>query len=89
MPFEKIVGIIAGLLTSVSMLPQFFKLIKTRDSKNVSLGMLIVLLIGVTGWTYYGVLKKDAIITVTNGFAVLINVLTIIISLKLRRSGKR
>jgi MtN3 and saliva related transmembrane protein len=84
MPFEKIVGIIAGLLTSISMLPQFFKLIKTKDSKNISIGMLIVLLAGVMGWVYYGILKKDLIIIVTNAFAVLINLLTLIFSIKHR-----
>jgi uncharacterized protein with PQ loop repeat len=31
---EKITGIISGMMTSVSMLPQFFKLIKKKDSPS-------------------------------------------------------
>jgi MtN3 and saliva related transmembrane protein len=85
MDFEKIVGIIAGLLTSISMLPQFFKLVKTQESKNISMGMLLVLLTGVAGWIYYGFLRNDWIIIITNAFALLVNFVTMILSIKYRR----
>jgi MtN3 and saliva related transmembrane protein len=85
MDFTKIVGIISGLLTSISMLPQFFKLIKTKDSKNISMGMLVVLLMGVAGWVYYGFLRTDWIIIATNTFAFLVNFVTMILAIKYRR----
>ncbi len=84
MEFEKIVGAVSGLLTSISMLPQFFKLIKTKDCENISTGMLIVLLCGVSGWIYYGFLKNDIIIIVTNALALLVNLFTMILCLKYR-----
>lgn len=85
MPIEKIVGIVAGVLTSVSMLPQFIKLIKKKDSKDIAIGTLVVLITGVAGWVGYGVLRKDIIIIATNAFAFLINVLTIAFALKYRK----
>jgi MtN3 and saliva related transmembrane protein len=85
MEFEKIIGIASGVLTSISMLPQFFKLIKTKESENISMGMLIVLLTGVAGWIYYGFLKNDWIIILTNAFAFLINFVTMILSVKYRK----
>jgi len=85
MQFENAIGIMSGVLTSVSMLPQFFKLIKTKASQNISIGMLLVLLIGVAGWTYYGFLRKDSIISATNAFASLINLLTVILSVRYRK----
>jgi MtN3 and saliva related transmembrane protein len=84
MDLEKIIGIISGLLTSISMLPQFVKLIKTKNSKDISMVTLIVLITGVAGWIYYGSLKKDWIIILTNAFAFLINLCTIILSIKYR-----
>lgn len=88
MELEKIVGIVSGSLTSISMLPQFVKLIKTKDGEDVSIGMLIVLLAGVTGWVYYGLLRNDLIILITNAFAFLINLLTIVLRLKYRGHKK-
>lgn len=85
MDFAKLVGIISGLLTSISMLPQFFKLVKTKESKNISMGMLLVLLTGVAGWIYYGFLRNDWIIVVTNAFALLVNFVTMLLSIKYRR----
>jgi len=85
MDFEKIVGAVSGLLTSISMLPQFFKLIKTKDSENISKGMLIVLLAGIAGWIYYGSLKNDWIIIGTNAFAFLVNFVTMVLSIKFRQ----
>jgi MtN3 and saliva related transmembrane protein len=82
---EKIVGVISGVLTSVSMLPQFFKLIKKKDSKDVSLGMLAVLIAGVGGWIYYGILRSDLIIVLTNSFAFLVNLLTMILAINYRK----
>jgi len=87
MEFEKAIGIISGVLTSISMLPQFFMLIKTKDSNNISVGMLFVLLSGLAGWTYYGFLKNDPIIIATNAFAGLVNLLTIFFSVRYKRSS--
>lgn len=82
---EKIVGVVAGLLTSISMLPQFVKLIKKKDSKDVSIGMLAVLIAGVGAWIYYGILRNDLIIVFTNSFAFLVNVFTLILAINYRK----
>jgi len=81
----KIVGILSGALTSISMIPQFSKLIKKKDSKDISIGMLIVLLLGVAGWTFYGYLRADPILIITNSFSVFIDLLTIILAIKYRK----
>jgi MtN3 and saliva related transmembrane protein len=82
---EKIVGIISGMLTSASMLPQFFKLIKKKDSRDISILMLVVLIAGVSCWVWYGFLKNDLIIIITNAFSVLLNILTLAFALKYRQ----
>ena len=86
MELEKIIGIVSGLLTSASMLPQFAKLVKTKDSENISMGMLLVLLTGVAGWIYYGFLKNDWIIIATNVFAFIVNLVTMILSIRYKKT---
>lgn len=75
MTTENIVGIAAGTLTSMSLLPQLLKIIKEKKGEDVSYIMLGILLLGLGGWVYYGTLKNDLPIIITNSFAILINLL--------------
>jgi MtN3 and saliva related transmembrane protein len=68
-----IIGVAAGVLTAVSMLPQVFKTIKTKKAEHVSPLMLIILICGVSLWVVYGILKNDLPIISTNSFSVLVN----------------
>jgi MtN3 and saliva related transmembrane protein len=78
----QIIGIIAGVFTSVSLLPQLIKIIREKKAKDLSYGMLIVLLIGLGCWIWYGALREDLPIIVTNGFSFLINSLMIVFTIK-------
>ncbi len=69
-----ITGIVAGILTAVSMMPQVIKTIKTKKAEHVSPLMLIILISGVSLWVVYGILKKDLPIIFTNSFSVIVNV---------------
>ncbi len=73
MNFEDLIGLSAGLLTSTAMVPQLTKVLKTRDTENLSVVMILVLIAGVGLWTYYGILKSELPIILSNGFSVLIN----------------
>ena len=64
------------------MLPQLIKLIREKKAKDVSLLMLILLNTGIALWVYYGILREDLPILVTNCFALLVNILTFILSFK-------
>jgi MtN3 and saliva related transmembrane protein len=69
-------GIIAGLLTSISMLPQLIKIIKEKKAKEVSLLMLGVLTTGNTLWAVYGFMRDDWPIIITNGISIVLNSIT-------------
>ena len=70
---ETIIGTIAGILTSVSMIPQLIKVLKEKDVENLSWGMIAVLLTGVSIWVVYGIMKDELPIILSNGFSVLVN----------------
>ncbi|MFH1327695.1 MAG: PQ-loop domain-containing transporter [Candidatus Bathyarchaeota archaeon] len=62
----EVIGIIAGLLTSLSFFPQVFKAYKTRSSTGLSLHFLLVFLVGVMLWTYYGIEASSLAIVFSN-----------------------
>jgi len=70
---ETVIGTIAGILTSVSMIPQLIKVLKEKDVENLSWGMIAVLLTGVSLWVVYGIMKDELPIVLSNGFSVLVN----------------
>lgn len=79
------IGTVAGLLVSGAMLPQLFKLVKTKKADDVSTGMLIVLICGVALWVYYGILKNEIPIIATNAFSCIINGAILFSSIKYKK----
>ena len=79
---EPVIGITAGILTAVSMLPQVIKIMKEKKAENVSLLMLIVLILGLVMWTWYGLKKGDIPIVATNCFSLMLNFILIFLRIK-------
>lgn len=77
-----IVGTIAGILTSISLLPQLIKLIREKKSHDISLFYLIILLAGLAMWVWYGVLRNDVPLIVFNSFSLLLNLAIIVLGIR-------
>ena len=75
---ETTLGIIAGSITSIAMLPQLIKILKEKDSENLSWVTLAILVFGLSLWVYYGFLKDDLPVILSNAFAVVLNVILLI-----------
>jgi MtN3 and saliva related transmembrane protein len=70
---EQIIGFIAGILTTVAVLPQLIKSWKTKKVMDISPFMFVLLLGGVGLWVVYGIIKNDYPIILTNGISFLLN----------------
>jgi MtN3 and saliva related transmembrane protein len=64
-----IIGLIAALFTTVSLLPQLIKVYKTKSTKDISTGMFTLFGVGVLLWFVYGVFVNDLPIIVANSLA--------------------
>lgn len=73
MILENLIGITAGILTSISMLPQLLKVIKEKTVEDLSLPMIIILITGLSLWVWYGIIKNELPIIFSNAFAVIVN----------------
>lgn len=82
MDLPEIVGIVAGVFTAVSLLPQLIKILKEKKVEDLSTGMFVTLVIGLSLWVVYGIMRKDWPIIVTNGFSVIINLIILALSKK-------
>ncbi|HEX6225855.1 MAG TPA: SemiSWEET transporter [Chryseolinea sp.] len=77
--FTEIIGIAAGICTGVSLLPQIIKMVREKKAHDISLFYLLVLLLGLSLWTYYGILKNDIPIIATNAFSMVLNMTMIVL----------
>jgi MtN3 and saliva related transmembrane protein len=74
MNYLEIVGIIAGVATTGSFIPQAYKVYKTKKTQDLSAGMFLLLNCGLVLWIIYGIqLQAVPIITA--------NVVTLILAL--------
>lgn len=66
MEINTIVGLSAAACSTFSFLPQVVKVIKTKQTQDLSLGMYLVLTLGVILWLIYGLLMNDLPVIVAN-----------------------
>lgn len=59
-------GYIAGFITVAAFLPQVFRILRTRQTKDLSLGMFALLMTAGSLWMVYGFLNRDWPVVVTN-----------------------
>lgn len=83
------VGIVAGVFTAVSLLPQLIKLIRTKKAEDLSLFYLVILFIGLGLWIWYGFMREDVPIIATNIFSLSINTLIIVLGVRYKAKNKK
>lgn len=69
MNFITILGLIAAVCTTTSLMPQTIKIIKTKHTKDLSLGMYILMVAGVLLWLIYGIILKNLPLIAANGIS--------------------
>ncbi len=76
------IGLLAGLLTTASLIPQALKIWKSKSAKDISLKMFAAFSAGVALWLVYGILQKEIPIILWN--AVSLVLAGAILAMKLR-----
>ena len=77
-----LIGIFAGVLTTISFLPQVVRVIRTKSTRDISFGMYLIFSTGVFLWFVYGVLIGSLPVILANGITFLLA--TVILILKIR-----
>jgi MtN3 and saliva related transmembrane protein len=80
-----LLGLVAGMLTTVGFVPQIIKGYNTKRMDDVSLFMPILLSVGMALWLSYGLVRNDLAIIFWNAVALLFNLAIVVFKLKYRR----
>lgn len=89
MDLISIIGIGASICTATASIPQLVKIIRCKKADDISLIMLLVLIIGLGLWVFYGFLKKDIILMVANVIPFVMNTLIVIFSFRYKNSKNK
>lgn len=82
MSLNTIIGLLACFLTTGAFLPQIIKTIKTKETKDISLSMYIIYVIGVIVWFVYGFMIHETAILVGNTFSFIFGMIMLIMKIK-------
>lgn len=77
-----IIGLLAATCTTTSFIPQIVKSVKTKNTKDLSLRMYLILAMGTLLWSIYGILNKSLPIIIANTIALSFSL--IILALKFK-----
>jgi MtN3 and saliva related transmembrane protein len=77
-----IIGLAAGVFTTISFLPQVIKAWKSKSTRDISIGMYIVLGIGLLLWTIYGFAIESTPIIITNAVGLTLTLLVLLLKIK-------
>ena len=68
----KLLGFAAATCTTLAYAPQFVKVWRTRSTEDISLGMFLVLVLGVALWLLYGLLSGDGPLIASNAITLVL-----------------
>lgn len=77
-----IIGNIAACLTTISFLPQVIRIIKTKQTSDISLTMYIIFCIGLLLWLVYGVVIQAQPLIFANSITLMLAVIILLFKLK-------
>lgn len=77
-----IIGLTAAFFTTFAFLPQSIKTIKTKHTKDLSLGMLIMTDIGLIFWLTYGIMASSVPIIAANTLSIALITTILIMKIK-------
>ena len=63
---NEIIGLIAAVCTTFAFVPQGMKVLKTKQTKDLSLRMYSIMFLGILLWLFYGIIIDSLSIILAN-----------------------
>lgn len=82
MDFTTMLGLLAGACTTAALLPQVYKTLKTKNTRDISLLMYVFLTLGILLWLIYGIMLNEMPIILANSISLLLTAGVLILKIK-------
>lgn len=69
MEWKELIGFVGGLLTTMGMVPQVWRLFKLKSAHEISLTFSLLFIVGIVFWLSYGILQGLLSVIVWNGIS--------------------
>lgn len=89
---ETTLGLVAaswGVIMALSPVMQIRRMMRLRSSRDVSIGYLLVIVVGFAFWVAYGMVIRNPALVVPNTVAFIVGLGTIAVAIYLRRPRER
>jgi len=70
--WKELIGFIGGLITTMGMVPQVWRLFKLKSAHEISMTYSLMLNIGIALWLAYGILQGLMSVIIWNGSALIL-----------------
>jgi MtN3 and saliva related transmembrane protein len=84
MDYIALIGYLAAFFTTTAYVPQTVKVVRTKSTRDISLGMFICITIGIFLWTVYGVLLGSYPIIIANATTLVMSMIILCYKIKYR-----
>ncbi|MDI6776072.1 MAG: SemiSWEET transporter [Syntrophales bacterium] len=81
--FINMVGLLAALLSTISMVPQVVKIYKTKNTKDLSLMTFVILSSAIFLWFIYGLLIRAFPIIIGNAIGFILTAFIVMMKIKM------
>ena len=81
MGFTELTGWAASIITSMIFIPQLIKALKTKETKDISIWMLLLSLVANVLWLLNGTLTQNHPLMASGGFIILVSMSLIMFKL--------
>jgi len=76
------VGMMAGVCTTICFLPQVFKIYQTKHTADLSYAMWMIFSFGVFLWLCYGVMVKSLPVILANAITLVLSVSILVMKIR-------
>ena len=82
MTWITLIGLFAATCTTIAFLPQVIKAVKSKHTKDISVWMYLIFIIGLLSWLTYGILIQDIPLIIANAITFLLAGWVLILKIK-------
>jgi len=77
-----LIGLVAAFCTTVALVPQVLHTYRSRRTKDISLGMYLILTLGLLLWLVYGLIRKDLPLILANSVSLSLTACVLFLKIK-------